>query len=47
MKEDSFFSTSFPAFIVYRLFDDGRSDWYEKIPHGSFENILYSPGNST
>ena len=27
------FSTSSPAFIVYRFFDDGHSDWCEVIPH--------------
>ena len=32
-----FFSTSFPAFTVCRLFDDGHSDWCEVIPHCSFD----------
>ena len=31
------FSTSCPAFIVCRLFDDGHFDWYEVIPHCSFD----------
>ena len=31
--EGSLFSTPFPAFIVYRLFDDGHSDSHEMIPH--------------
>ena len=26
----------FSAFIVYRFFDDGHSDWCEVIPHCSF-----------
>ena len=30
MKEGSFFSTTSPAFIVCRLFDDGHSDQEEK-----------------
>ena len=30
------FSTPSPAFIVCRLFDDGHSDWFEVIFHGSF-----------
>ena len=37
MQECSFFSTSSPAFIVCRLFDDGHSDWCEVISHGSFD----------
>ena len=32
----SFFSTPSPAFIVYRLFDDGHSDRCEVISHCSF-----------
>ena len=31
------FSTSSPAFIVCRFFDDGRSDQCEVIPHCSFD----------
>ena len=33
----SLFSTSSPAFIVCRLFDDGHSDWCEMISHCSFD----------
>ena len=29
MQEDSLFSTSSPAFIVCRCFDDDHSDWCE------------------
>ena len=31
------FSIPSPAFIVCRLFDDGRSDWCEVISHCSFD----------
>ena len=31
------FSTPFPAFIVCRRFDEGRSDWYEVISHCHFD----------
>ena len=31
MHEGSLFSTSSPAFIVCRLFDDGHSAWYEVV----------------
>ena len=31
MQKSSLFSTSYPAFIVCRLLDDGYSDWYEMI----------------
>ena len=31
------FSTSSPAFIVCRFFDDVHSDQCEVIPHGSFD----------
>ena len=31
VQEGSLFSTTSPAFIVYRLFDDGRSNWCEVI----------------
>ena len=34
--EHSLFSTSSPAFIVCRLFDDGHSDQYEVIAHCGF-----------
>ena len=39
MQECSLFSTPYPAFIVCRLFDDGRSDLCEVIPHCSFDCI--------
>ena len=35
------FSIPSPAFIVCRLFDDGRSDWCEVISHCSF-NLHFS-----
>ena len=37
MQECSFFSTASPAFIGYRLFDDGHSDWCEVVSHCSFD----------
>ena len=37
VQEGSFFSTPSPTFIVYRLFDDGHSDWCGVIPHCSFD----------
>ena len=37
VQEDSFFSTPSPTFIVYRLFDDGHSDWCELLTHCSFD----------
>ena len=33
VQEGFLFSTFSPAFIVYRYFDDGHSDWYGVIPH--------------
>ena len=33
----SLFSTSSPALIVYRFFDDGHSDQWEVISHCSFD----------
>ena len=33
----SLFSTSYPVFIVCRLFDDGHTDWCEVKPHCSFD----------
>ena len=36
-KRVPFFSTSSPAFIICRFFDDGHSDWYDVIPHCSFD----------
>ena len=41
VQEGSLFSTPSPAFIVYRLFDDCHSDWYETISHCSF-NLHFS-----
>ena len=35
-SEWSLFSTPSPEFIVYRHFDDSRSDWCEVISHCSF-----------
>ena len=37
VQERSLFSTPSPAFVVYRLFDDGHSDWCEVITHCSFD----------
>ena len=37
VQEGSLFSTSSPAFIVYRFFGDGHSDWGEVIPHCRFD----------
>ena len=37
VQECSLFSTSFPVFIVCRLFDEGHSDWCEMISHCSFD----------
>ena len=37
MWEDSLFSTPSPAFIVHRFFNDGLSDWFEVMPHYSFD----------
>ena len=37
MYEASLFSTPSPAFIVCWFFDDGHSDWYELIPHCTFD----------
>ena len=37
VQEHSLFSTPSPAFIVYRLFDDGHSDWCKVISHCSFD----------
>ena len=36
-QERSLFSTPSPAFIVYRFFDDGHSDWCEVISHCGFD----------
>ena len=37
MQECFLFSISSPVLIVYRFFDDGRSDWCEVIPHYGFD----------
>ena len=37
VQEGSLFATSSPAFIVYRFFYDGHSNWYEVITHCSFD----------
>ena len=37
VSEGSLFSTPFPAFVICRLFGDGHSDWYEGVPHCSFD----------
>ena len=37
VQECSLFSKPSPAFIVYRLFGDGHSDWCEVISHCSFD----------
>ena len=39
VQECSLFSTPSLEFIVCRLFDDGHSDWWEVIPHCSFDCI--------
>ena len=36
-QEGSLFSAPYPAFLVCRFLDDGHSDQYEVIPHGSFD----------
>ena len=36
-QEDSLFSTPTVLFIVYRLFDDGHSDWCEVVHHFTFD----------
>ena len=36
-KSVPFSYTPSPAFIVYRLFDDGHSDWCKVISHCSFD----------
>ena len=44
MQEHSLFSTPSSGFIVYRLFDEGHSDWYEVISHCSFDLHLSNNG---
>ena len=49
MKEGSLFITPSPAFIVCRLFDDGRFDFYEVVSHSfdlHFSNNECLPGES-
>ena len=44
--EGSLSSTPSPAYIICRLFNDGYSDWYEMVPHCSFDFPLiqaYAP----
>ena len=43
MQESSHFSTSSPAFIVCRFFNDGHSDWCKAIPYCTFD--LYFSNN--
>ena len=35
--EDSLFCTPFPAFVIWRLFNEGHFDWFEMISHCSFD----------
>ena len=42
VQEGSLFSTPSPAFNVCRFFDDDHSDWYEVIPHCSFDFHLFN-----
>ena len=42
VQECSLFSTPSPAFIVYRLSDDGHFDWYEVISHCSFDLYFFN-----
>ena len=37
VEENYFLSTSFSAFIVCGLYDDGHSNWYKGILHCSFD----------
>ena len=37
VQEYSLFSTPFPAFILWRLFDEGHSDWCEVISDYGFD----------
>ena len=43
MQDGSLFSTPSPAFIVYRLFDEGRSDQCQVVSHHGFD--LYFSNN--
>ena len=42
-KSVPFSSHTFLAFIIYRLFNDGHSDWSEVLPHCGF--YLHFPNN--
>ena len=37
VQEGSLFSTPSPAFVICGLINDGHSDWYEVVPHSSFD----------
>ena len=36
-KEGSLFSTPPPAFVICGLINDGHSNWYDVVPHSSFD----------
>ena len=36
MQGDSLFSTYSPAFVVYRVLNNGHSEWCEVLPHWDF-----------
>ena len=36
-KRVPFFSTPSPSFAICRLFNHGHFEWYEVVPHGSFD----------
>ena len=40
VQKGSLFFILFAAFIIYRFFDAGHSDWCEVIPHCSFSDHL-------
>ena len=44
MHEGSLLSTPSPAFVIYRLINDGHSDWCEVVPHYSFNLHLIISG---
>ena len=37
MQEGSLFSTPLPALVICGLINVGHTDWYEVLPHGSFD----------
>ena len=41
VKEGTLFSTLSPSFVIYRLVNDGHSDWCKVAPHCSFD-LLFS-----